>query len=506
VLARYNGRGRHVGWEDYLASLNELPRLRGTATDGGDLLHASALVLKAQEDKTHAGALIASLSNPWGDTVSAANRQTGYKAVWPRDFYQVASAMLALGDRETPRAALDYLRTVQVGPRTAGNTGVGGWFLQKAEVDGTPEWVGVQLDQTANPIMLTYKLWRAGVIPTARAVELYRTVMKPAADFLVDGGKVGLQWNKETITPPNTQQERWEEQPGYSPSTTASVVAGLVSAAELARQAGDTAGAAKYLAAADRISGSIERTMFTTRGGFRDVGGNGRYYLRITQDQDPNNRGPLESRNGQERLTEDVYLDAGFLELVRYGVRRADDPAIRDSLDEVDNTRIADPLRVKYLFRFEGEQGEFPGWRRYGNDGYGEDAVTGANYGAGTLEGGMGAGQRGRVWPIFTGERGHYELARAAAGGVSPAEVADLRRTYVRAMELFANDGLMIPEQVWDGVGREPGHGYVAGEGTNSATPLAWSHAEYVKLLRSVADRQVWDFYPAVAERYARPR
>jgi glucoamylase len=64
----------------------------------------------------------------------------------------------------------------------------------------------------------------------------------------------------------------------------------------------------------------------------------------------------------------------------------------------------------------------------------------------------------------------------------------------------------MIPEQVWDGVGRDTSHGYVTGEGTNSATPLAWSHAEYVKLLRSVADRQVWDFYPAVAERYARPR
>jgi len=505
VLARYNGQGRHVGWEDYLASLEALPRLRSTATDGGKLLHASALVLKAQEDKTHAGALIASLSNPWGDTVSAANRQTGYKAVWPRDFYQVASAMLALGDRETPRAALDYLRMVQVGPQTPGNKGAGGWFLQKAEVDGTPEWVGVQLDQTAMPIMLAYKLWRAGVAPTARTVELYRTMMKPAAEFLVDGGQVNIQWNNTRITPPKTQQERWEEQPGFSPSTTAAVVAGLVSAAELARQAGDAAGRDRYLQAADRISASIERTMFTTRGAFREVGGNGRYYLRITQDEDPNNRGPLESRNGQQGLTEDVYLDAGFLELVRYGVRPANDPFVRDSLEEVDNTRIPDPLRVKYLFRFAGEPGEFPGWRRYGNDGYGEDAVTGANYGAGPLEGGMSAGQRGRVWPIFTGERGHYELARAAAGGVTPAEVADLRRTYVRTMELFANEGLMIPEQVWDGVGRNTTHGYTPGEGTNSATPLAWSHAEYVKLLRSIADRQVWDFYPIVAERYARP-
>jgi glucoamylase len=505
VLARYNGEGAHVGWEDYLASLRELPRLSQVATDGGKLLHASALVLKAQEDRTHPGALIASLSNPWGDTAKAAQPQTGYKAVWPRDFYQVASAMLALGDRETPAAALAYLRTVQAGPNTPGNKGAGGWFLQKTHVDGEPEWVAVQLDQTAMPLMLAWKLWKAGVISDARLAELYRSMLKPAADFLVDGGRVDIQWNQNEVKPPRTQQERWEEQGGYSPSTTAAIVAGLITAADIADQAGDRAAAARYRAAADRISASIERTMFTTAGAFREQGSDGRYYLRISQDEDPNNKGPLESRNGQQPLTEDLYLDAGFLELVRYGVRSANDPAVLDSLEDVDNTAIPDHLRVKYLFRFEGAEGEFPGWRRYGNDGYGEDAVTGANYGAGPLEGGMGAGQRGRVWPIFTGERGHYELARALAkpGGAQAADLEGLRRTYVRAMELFANEGLMLPEQVWDGVGKESPHAYVKGEGTNSATPLAWSHAEYVKLLRSLADRRVWDQYPNVVERYA---
>ncbi|HEX8233642.1 MAG TPA: glucan 1,4-alpha-glucosidase [Caulobacteraceae bacterium] len=507
VLARYNGEGARVGWEDYLANLPELPRLAQAATDGGKLLHASALVLKAQEDKTHSGALIASLSNPWGDTASAAKPQTGYKAVWPRDFYQVASAMLALGDRETPAAALNYLRTVQAGPKTSGNKGAGGWFLQKIHVDGQPEWVGVQLDQTAMPVMLAWKLWKAGVVSDADLRDLYPRMLKPAADFLSGGGMVDIQWNRNRITPPKTQQERWEEQEGYSPSTTAAVVAGLVAGADIARASGDGPSADRYLVAADRIVGGIERTMFTTAGGFRDVGGDGRYFLRITRNEDPNDRGPLESRNGQQPLTEDQYLDAGFLELVRYGVRRADAPSVLASLDELDNTRIGDHLRVKYLFRFDGEAGEFPGWRRYGNDGYGEDAVTGANYGAGAMDGGMGEGQRGRVWPMFTGERGHYELARALAqpGGAQPRDVEALRRTYVRAMELFANEGLMLPEQVWDGVGKENPHGYVRGEGTNSATPLAWTHAEYVKLLRSIADLRVWDQYPVVAERYARP-
>ncbi|HWU79682.1 MAG TPA: glycoside hydrolase family 15 protein, partial [Caulobacter sp.] len=104
VLARYNGEGARIGWEDYLASLSELPRLREASEDGGKLVQASALMLKVQEDRTHAGALIASLSNPWGDTVDATQSSTGYKAVWPRDFYQCAMALAALGDKETPLA------------------------------------------------------------------------------------------------------------------------------------------------------------------------------------------------------------------------------------------------------------------------------------------------------------------------------------------------------------------------------------------------------------------
>src|SRR3990167_5214514 len=110
VLARFNGEGERAGWEDYVASLSELPRIAEQATDGGKLAYASALMLKVQEDRTHAGALIASLSNPWGDTVDASKSSTGYKAVWPRDFYQVAMALAALGDKETPLAAFNYLR------------------------------------------------------------------------------------------------------------------------------------------------------------------------------------------------------------------------------------------------------------------------------------------------------------------------------------------------------------------------------------------------------------
>ncbi len=499
VLARFNGEGARVGWEDYLASLSELPRLREASEDGGKLVQASALMLKVQEDRTYAGALIASLSNPWGDTVDATQSSTGYKAVWPRDFYQCAMALAALGDKQTPLAAFHYLPTVQVGPKTPGNTGVGGWFLQKSHVDGTPEWVGVQLDQTAMPIMLGWKLWKLGWLPQAELQAYYGRMLKPAADFLVKGGKVGLGWNSATITPPFTQQERWEEQGGYSPSTTAAVIAGLVVAGDIAEAAGDKASAELYRKTADDYSAKVEARMVTTKGAF----GDGHYYLRLNSDQDPDNKSPVEERNGQAAIPEDRMLDAGFLELVRYGVRRADDPAIVATLPKLDDQAMEDLYRVRYDFTFPGERGTFPGWRRYGVDGYGEDVATGANYGA---DGQMRPGQRGRVWPIFTGERGHYELALAGLSGKpDAAAVKKIRDTYVRAMELFANDGLLIPEQVWDGVGAASPHGYTRGEGTDSATPLAWSHAEYVKLLRSVSDGQVWDSYAPVRARFEHP-
>lgn len=496
VLRRFNGEGDHIGWEDYIASLDQLPRLAEQSTDGGRLAYASALMLKVQEDRTHAGALIASLSNPWGDTVDASKPSTGYKAVWPRDFYQVAMAMLALGDTETPLAAFRYLPQVQVRADTQGNTGATGWFLQKTWVDGTIEWVGVQLDQTAMPIMLGWKLWKAGLVSDAEMTAMYGRMIKPAADFLVDGGKIGILWNDRTVTPPWTQQERWEEQEGYSPSTTAAVIAGLTTAAEIARAQGDEASAVRYQAAADDYESKIEARMFTTSGSW----GDGDYFLRITRNEDPNDHAPIGENNGQPAHAEDRIVDGGFLELVRYGVRAPDAPSILATLPEYDDQTREDRFRVRY------DVNGVPAFRRYGNDGYGEQTDTGGNYGVG---GEMHPGQRGRLWPFFTGERGHYELAAtlhnpSADTGWTLAHLNGIRQTYVRGMESFANGGLLLPEQAWDGVGHPTAHNYRLGEGTNSATPLAWTHAEYIKLLRSLADRAVWDRYAPVEQRYAR--
>jgi glucoamylase len=496
VLAKYNGTGTFTGWSDYLATLDQLEKLSAMSTDGGKLLYASALVLKAQEDKSHAGALIASLSNPWGETASAAEPATGYKGVWPRDFYQCAMAFMAMGDEASPRVAFEYLKKVQVNENTPGNKGVGGWFMQKTHVDGEMEWISIQLDQTAMPIMLGWKLWKKGILDDERAIYWYNNMLRDAAVFLVDGGEVDLDWNNTIITPPVTQQERWEEQAGYSPSTMAAVISGLVCAADLADLAGDQAQSARYLKAADAYEQLIEEVLFTKTGVFNQGAANGEYFIRLSRNDNPDDHEPLAANNGKAGLDETMILDAGFLELVRYGVRSATAPSIVESLPELDSQELEENLKVKYYFTFGNDSTLYPGWRRYGNDGYGEDVTNGANYGL------MTPGQRGRVWPFFTGERAHYELAKSLKSNESPA-IDQLRTTYVKAMEYFANEGLMLPEQVWDGVGVAP-EGYQKGEGTNSATPLAWTHAEYVKLLRSLSDEQVWDRYPNVESRYVK--
>ncbi len=130
--------------------------------------------------------------------------------------------------------------------------------------------------------------------------------------------------------------------------------------------------------------------------------------------------------------------------------------------------------------------------------------MTGLGYATGAGDSNT-AGQRGRVWPIFSGERGHYQLALLLQQKTDPqqqltaAQLQPLRQNYVQAMEKFANAGLMLPEQVWDNVGANQHYQYQSGQGTNGATPLAWSHAEYIKLLRSIRDQRVWDRISASA-------
>ena len=379
----------------------------------------AAMVLKALEDKTYRGAMIASPSIPWGGGPNANEPKiTGYHAVWARDLYQVATAFLAMGDRASANRALNYLFKVQQKPD--------GSFPQNSWVDGRPIGGALQLDQVALPLVLAYQLQR-----NDRTTWLKH--IKPAADFILRKG-------------PYTEQERWEEKPGYSPSTIAAEIAGLVCAARIAATNRDNDSAKAYLRKADEWARAVERWTATSNGPHAS----GNYYLRITENDDPNDGVRIEINSGGGTYDEREIVDAGFLELVRLGIKPARDPSIVRSLAIIDR-----------LIKVETPGGS--GWYRYNHDAYGERS-DGGDYDGST---GMG-----RLWTLLTGERGEYDVAR---GDLAAA------RKRLDAMIAFANDGGMIPEQVWDR--REsPRAQFRPGEGTGSATPLAWSMAQFIRL------------------------
>jgi glucoamylase len=426
--------------------------LAAKSGDEGKLMRASHNVLLAHEDKTYSGAFVASASIPWGQ-VKGDDDLGGYHLVWTRDMVQTATALLACGRAETARRALIYLACTQQPD---------GGFAQNFWIDGTPYWTGMQLDEVAFPLMLAWRLWKAGAVGELKIFPF----VERAAGFLVRHA-------------PITQQERWEENAGYSPSTLAAVVGGLICAADMAR-AHESIELAEFLEEyADWIEHHIEDWTVTNNGVLHP--GIKRHYMRIRPpecgaayaheacgkehlrlaNRPPGTRYEFEARE---------IVDAGFLELVRYGVRRADDPLIVDSLAVVDA-----------VLKRDLPQG--PGWLRYNWDGYGQRADGGPFQGWG----------QGRVWPLLTGERAHYELAAGK-------DISELIKTY----EQFSAGGQMLPEQVWDEA-EIPDSSLRPGQPAGSAMPLVWAHAEYLKLLRSTLDGKVFDRIDAVYERYCEP-
>jgi glucoamylase len=156
-------------------------------------------------------------------------------------------------------------------------------------------------------------------------------------------------------------------------------------------------------------------------------------------------------------------VDTSFLELVRLGVKPADDPDIRSTLPVVDRE-----LGVRT------PRGQF--WHRYQYDGYGE-RPDGSPF--------PGEGNRGRLWPLFAGERGEYELAAGEGSG----DVRGARRAAAARLDAIAataSEGWMLPEQVWDDRPPAGRPGFAPGTGTLSATPLAWTHAQFIRLAWSI--------------------
>ncbi|MGE5322705.1 MAG: glycoside hydrolase family 15 protein [Actinomycetota bacterium] len=439
--------------DQWRRSCDSFEKLEPASGDGGHLYRTSRIALLSHEDKTFAGAFIASATIPWGE-VMGDDDLGGYHLVWVRDMVNTATGLLASGDLVTPLRALVYLACSQQAD---------GGFPQNFWIDGTPYWKGIQLDEVAFPIMLAWRLWKAGVLQQFDPYPMVRA----AARYLIERG-------------PITQQERWEECSGYSPSTLAASIAALICAADFARSRGEAALATFIEEHADFVESHVERWTVTTQGVL--VPGISRHYIRIlpldihdpVPLEDPNN-GSLILANRppgeQYQFPAKDIVDAGFLELVRYGIRAAGSALMEDSL------RVTDAV-------LKAETPFGPAWRRYNHDGYGPHADGRAYQGWGI----------GRAWPLLAGERAHYELTAGRDA-----------RPLLAAMENFATRSGMLPEQVWDQPDL-PEAGMYLGKPAGSAMPLMWAHAEYIKLLRSLRDDAVFDLIPVVADRYLKNR
>src|SRR6201999_164224 len=198
----------------------------------------------AAEDKTYAGAFVASPTDPWGQSVPAATTHAGwtYREGFARDSYETFTALPADGDAASARAMTRFLFDRVERPD--------GSFPRDSELNGAvaPDTFGLsEIDEVAYPLLMA---WEAGL---GGEKSFYRHHVRPAADYIVDHG-------------PETGAERWEEHPGYSPSTIAAEIAGLVAAGQLAQADGDPARAHLYLATADDYQRNVKAWTVTTSG------------------------------------------------------------------------------------------------------------------------------------------------------------------------------------------------------------------------------------------------
>jgi len=403
--------------------------------------YLSANVVKASEDKTFPGAIVASLSSPWGQAVSAGDPNNlffgSYREVFARDLYEAWTGLLLDGDFATARDAVNFLFNNQ--------QLADGSMPRNSLLNGkpAPDTFNTQLDECSYPIIMAYQLRMTDS-------NLYLNHIKPAANFVISHG-------------PSFGPERWEEQGGYSPSTISAEIAGLVAAADIAKINHDTQSARVWLGVADDWQRSVEGWTVTTNGPLASHP----YFIRLSKTGDPNAAISYNVGNGGPTLDQRSVIDAGFLELVRLGLVSSNDTAVTESLPVVDAT-------------IETTTPSGAGWHRYNGDGYGDGATDGhpwAPSGQGT----------GHLWPVLTEERGEYDVS---TGQSSTA------LTLLSTMQNFASGVGLIPEQDWElpnlaasPFGTDPtiaSIGFQNGQPAGSAAPLTWSAGVYVRLMRDI--------------------
>jgi glucan 1,4-alpha-glucosidase len=454
-----------AGWQRYDAGLRRPPaELR-------DAYYLSANVLKASEDKTFPGAVVASLASPWGQAVSAGATPNGhpvyfgsYREVFARDLYESFTGLLTAGDLRTAR---DTVRFLFLRQQLAD-----GRFPRNSLVNGrtAPDTGGDQLDETAYPILMAYQAGLGG------DRDLWPRIRR-AADFVVAHG-------------PSFGSERWEEQSGYSPSTIAAEIAGLVAAAAIADRHGEPDAALVYRATADHFQRSIKGWTVTTSGPYAS-----RYFIRLSKTGDPNAAITYGLGNGGPTADQRAVIDQGFLELTRLGILPASDADVQASLGVVDQVIRRGDLFYRYGTESAGTE-----------DGYGDcyvpDPTSCEPTGKPWPTGNVGSGH---VWPVLSGERAEQLLQTGDRRGAA-ALLAAMRGT--------ASGVGLVPEQAWEDPDLPPAPsgtppetasiGFVTGKAAGSASPLTWAQAQFVRLTLGVGAGRPVEQPGIVADRYVR--
>ena len=418
------------GWGKTLVIPYTSPELKREA-------ELSAAVIKIHEDRTYAGALVASLSVPWG---SSHDDLGGYHLVWTRDAVEAAFAMISVGQISDASRTMAYLIGTQADD--------GSW-AQNYFPDGRGYWKGNQLDEVALPVLLLAKLKAVGGLAIDTPEE---TMVHKAIAFIVRNG-------------PMSDQDRWEENAGASPFTLTVTICALVAAAEFFEP-----GERDYiLSLADSWNERIEEWTYASDGPFCAESQVDGYYVRLApRASDGGLRGNIDVRNiAHGAISASDLVGMEFLYYVRAGLRSAKDPRILNTLKVVEK-----------VLRVETPSG--PSYHRYNGDGYGEHADGAPFDGSGI----------GRLWPLLTGERGHY--------AVSAGEDA---KPYLDAMARMTGPGGLIPEQIWDSE-PIPEHGLVPGKPSGSAMPLVWAHGEFLKLLAAQTNGRPAELLDVVENRY----
>jgi glucoamylase len=468
------------GWVAYDAGLRRPPaRLPGESAGPtgrlDDTYYLSANVIKASEDKTFPGAIVASLASPWGQSVPAGTDSGGepayfgsYREVFARDLYEAFTGLLADGDLATARAAVRFLFDRQ--------QLANGSMPRNSLVNGkaAPDTGGLQLDETSYPILMALEAGLGG------DNQLWRDHIRPAADFLVANG-------------PSDGVERWEEQTGYSPSTIAAEIAGLTAASVIAARHHDPARARLYQATADYFQRSVKSWTVTTTGPDGP-----RYFIRLSKTGDPNAAISYSLGNGGPTVDQRSVIDGGFQELVRLGEFPVTDPDIQASLGVLDKQiSVSTPSGTGYY--------------RYGTsasagsaDGYGDCyqpsqtscTVTGAPW-APTDTG------TGHPWPVLSGERAESDIAEGDYAGAA---------ALLNAMRNFSSGVGLVPEQVWEDpdlpaspYGSDPATasiGFTDGQADGSASPLTWAQAQELRLIMSLGAGRDVDTPAVTVRRY----